>query len=228
MVKCKAYVCTFMFFCALLVAGSVAVGVAVGQRISGVDPFNITTYCWVLAAFILLVAKSVRVQDWPWNDFLHGRVLCKSVSELSSVTRIKDQLILAKLLQDESISFLETRGPYNTVFRRNSEDGFSIDRPISIWTMLLSGLIMIEVELTRGRGIVCLDLRRGTKYEHIQNLGNPRFMSDTEFIHCNRLLDNKEQDAHTHDHPNKIRLAKGDMVWLRARGFYGNKHAKFT
>lgn len=167
---------------------------------------------------------------WPWNDFLHGRVLCKSVSELSSVTGIDGQLILAKLLQDESISFLETRGPYNTVFRRHSEDGFSIDRPISIWTMLLSGLIMIEVELARGRGLVCLDLRRGTKYGLIQNLGDPEFISDAKFIHCNRLLDSKDQDTytHTHDHPNKIRLAKANMAWLRARGFYGNKHAEFT
>ncbi|RYP40816.1 hypothetical protein DL767_001462 [Monosporascus sp. MG133] len=173
MVKCKIYVCTLIFFCALLVVGGLAVGVTVGELISGVDPFNITTYCWVLAAFLLLVSKSVRVQNWPWNDFLHGRVLCKSVSELSSVTNIGEQFILVKLLQDESISFLQTRGPYNTIFRRKSEDGFSIDIPLSTWTMLLSGLIMIEVESVRGRGLVCLDLRRGTKYGVIQNLGDP-------------------------------------------------------
>ncbi|KAM5342126.1 hypothetical protein ACJ41O_015157 [Fusarium nematophilum] len=187
MVHCKLYVSTLMLLCAALVAGGVSIGVAVGDRITGVDPFNITTYCWVLAAFVLLVAKSLRVQNWPWNDFLHGRVLCKSVSELSSVTGVNEQLILAKLIQDESISTLETRGPYNTVFNRRSEDGFSIDRPLSTWTMLLSGLIMIEVESPRGRGLVCLDLRRGTK----------------------------------------IRLNKGKVVWMRALGFYGNKHAEF-
>ncbi|KAM5363791.1 hypothetical protein ACJZ2D_011825 [Fusarium nematophilum] len=192
MVHCKLYVSTLMLLCAALVAGGVSIGVAVGDRITGVDPFNITTYCWVLAAFVLLVAKSLRVQNWPWNDFLHGRVLCKSVSELSSVTGVNEQLILAKLIQDESISTLETRGPYNTVFNRRSEDGFSIDRPLSTWTMLLSGLIMIE--------------------------GN-------DFIHCPRLLSKEDQEVH--GDPNRIRLNKGKVVWMRALGFYGNKHAEF-
>lgn len=82
--------------------------------------------------------------------------MCKSVSELSSVTGIDEQLILAKLLQDESISALQTRGLYNTVFNRKSEDGFSIDRPLSTWTMLLSRLIMIEVDTVRGRGLIRL------------------------------------------------------------------------
>lgn len=88
--SCSSVLCSF--------AGGGSIGVAVGERITGVDPFNITTYCWVLATFMLLVAKSVRVRDWPWNDSLYGRVLRKSVSELSSVTRVDERLILAKLL----------------------------------------------------------------------------------------------------------------------------------
>ncbi|KAF4945604.1 hypothetical protein FGADI_11785 [Fusarium gaditjirri] len=225
MVRCRLYVSGLMLLCTVLVAGGVSIGVVVGERITGVDPFNITTYCWVLAAFILLVAKSVRVQDWPWNDFLHGRVLCKSVSELSSVTGVNEQLILAKILQDESISILQTRGPYNTVFNRKSEDGFSIDRPLSIWTMLLSGLIMIEVESTRGRSLVCLDLRRGTKYEMIDNMCIYEPQGE-EFIHCSRLPN--EKDGEAHGDPNRIRLRKGNLVWLRARGLYGNKDAEFV
>ncbi|KAI8719788.1 hypothetical protein NCS52_00760800 [Fusarium sp. LHS14.1] len=224
MVRCRRYVSLLMLLCAVLVAGGVSIGVVVGERITGVDPFNITTYCWVLAAFILLVAKSVRVQNWPWNDFLHGRVLCKSVSELSSITGVDEQLILAKLLQDESISVLQTRGPYNTVFSRKLEDGFSIDRPLSTWTMLLSGLIMLEVESARGRGLVCLDLRRGTKYNLIQNMS--QYTSKGKFIHCPRLPDENDQEGH--GDPNRIRLDKGKLVWLRALGFYGNKHAKFV
>ncbi|KAJ4197256.1 hypothetical protein NW767_009148 [Fusarium falciforme] len=224
MVRCRLYVSMLMLLCAVLVAGGVSIGVAVGERITGVDPFNITTYCWVLAAFVLLVAKSVRVQNWPWNDFLHGRVLCKSVSELSSVTGVNEQLILAKLLQDESISVLQTRGPYNTVFSRKSEDGFSIDRPLSTWTMLLSGLIMIEVDSARGRSLVCLDLRRATKFEVIKNICAYSTEGD-EFIHCARLPNEKGQERH--GDPNRIRLDKGGMVWLRALGFYGNKNAQF-
>lgn len=226
MVRCKLYVWTLILLCFLLVGGGVSVGVSVGERIVAVDPFNITTYCWVLAAFLLLVAKNIRVQSWTWNDFLHGRVLCKSVSELSSVTGVKEQLILAKLLQDESISFLDTRGPYNTVFRRKSKDGFSIDRPLSAWTMLISGLIMVEVESANGRGLVCLDLRKGTNYELLLNLKQHESVGETDTIYCNRLSDSKDRGVHRD--PNRVRLNIGQgITWKRILGFYGNQHAEF-
>ncbi|EAA29862.1 hypothetical protein GE21DRAFT_3848 [Neurospora crassa] len=229
MVQCKGYVALTMLFCIVLVSGGIAVGVSVGPRISAVDPFNITTYCWVLAAFIVLVAKSVRVHDWPWNDFLHGRVLCKSVSELSSVTGIGDQLILAKLLQDESLSRLETRGPFNAVFRRRKGEGFSIDRPISMWTMLLSGLIMIEVESVGGKSLVCLDLRRGTAIERISSMAD--YQEDEEkrskYIHCRNIPGRKELADEGHRDPNKLILDHGDILWIRSLGFYSNKDAMF-
>ncbi|KAK4149526.1 hypothetical protein C8A00DRAFT_37878 [Chaetomidium leptoderma] len=132
MVQCKVYVLSVMAACALLIAGGIAVGITVGERINGVDPFNITTYCWVL------VAKSVRVHEWPWNDFLRGRVLCRSVSELSSVTGMHAQLSIAYLLECEETSFLETRGPFHVAFRRKGDDGFSIDEPLTMWTLLCS------------------------------------------------------------------------------------------
>lgn len=47
----------------------------------------------------------------------------------------------AYLLQDESNSFLQTCGPFNAAFRRRSEDGFSINMPITMRTMLMCGLI---------------------------------------------------------------------------------------
>ncbi|KAK1240237.1 hypothetical protein MKX08_007679 [Trichoderma sp. CBMAI-0020] len=225
MVQCKMYVFTIMAFCVLLVFGGIAFGASVGERISGVDPFNVTTYCWALAAFILLVAKSVRVHSWSWNDFLHGRVLCKSVSELSSVTGIDDQTILVKLLQDEFVSFLETRGPYNAVFRRRSQDeGFSIDRPLTMWTMLFSGLIMIEVEVARGRGLVCLDLRRGTLIDTIKRLGE-RIDEESVYIHSSQLL--HEEGQRSGRDKNTIRLKQGKTFWMQAVGFYNNKDAKF-
>lgn len=88
-------------------------------------------------------------------------VLRRSVSELRAVTGLDDQLILALLLQEESSTPLQTRGPYNTVFSRkeNGGNGFSIDQPLSIRTMLLSGLIMIQVQaIYHGKFLVCLDL----------------------------------------------------------------------
>lgn len=237
MVTCKAYVALTMLFCAVLVGGGIAVGATVGTRITAVDPFNVTMYCWVLAAFVLLVAKSVRVHDWPWNDFLHWRVLCRSVSELSSVTGIDDQLILAKLLQDEAVSCLDTRGPFNTVFCRRSGggDGFSIDRPIGMWAMLVSGLIMIEVESMNGRGLVCLDLRRGTRGAVIKCVGD-YYKCDPEdrpsYIYCNRIPERKckereAQGEQGHGNPCKLVLNCGDILWMRALGFYSNKDALF-
>lgn len=100
MLQCRLYVSAVMALCCVLVTGGIGLGVTVGDRITGVNPFNITTYCWILAAFVALVAKSVRVRvrEWPWNDFLHGQVRCASVSELSSVTRIREQMIIAYLL----------------------------------------------------------------------------------------------------------------------------------
>ncbi|PTB62053.1 hypothetical protein BBK36DRAFT_1130314 [Trichoderma citrinoviride] len=225
MVQCKVYVFAIMFLCVILVMGGIAFGASVGQRISGVDPFNVTSYCWVLAAFILLIAKSVRVHNWSWNDFLHGRVLCKSVSELSSVTGIDDQTILVKLLQDEFFSFLETRGPYNAVFRRRSQDdGFSIDRPLTMWTMLFSGLIMVEVEVARGRGLVCLDLRRGTLLDTIKRLGE-HHDEESIYIHSSQLL--HEEGQRSGGDKNTIRLKKDKTFWIQAVGFYNNKDAKF-
>ncbi|KAH7000381.1 hypothetical protein EDB80DRAFT_765683 [Ilyonectria destructans] len=203
MVRCKLYVWTLILLCSLLVGGGVSVGVSVGERIVAVDPFNITTYCW-----------NIRVQSWAWNDFLHGRVMCKSVSELSSVTGVKEQLILAKLLQDESISFLDTRGPYNTVFRRKSKDGFSIGRPLSTWTMLISGLIMIEVESAHRRGLAIPNIRTQTTRGQV------------EFIHCARLSDKKDRGAY--GDPNRVRLkVEQGITWMRILGFYGNQHAEF-
>ncbi|KAI0411298.1 hypothetical protein F5X98DRAFT_383918 [Xylaria grammica] len=225
MVQCRKYVIGWMSACFLVVGGGLAVGASLGQRISGVDPFNITTYSWVLAAFFLLIAKSIRVKNWSWNDFLHGRVLCKSVSELSSVTGIDEQFIFVKLLQDERESFLETRGPYNVVFRRKSQDGFSIDRPLNIWAMLLSGLIVVETESVRGRGLVYLDLRPGTKFQTINKLGDSEAVQDEEYIHSARVLGDENQN---HDvGVTRIRLTKGKIEWLRTAGLYANQEAKF-
>ncbi|GAP82422.2 hypothetical protein SAMD00023353_14600010 [Rosellinia necatrix] len=226
MVQCTKYVLACILGALLLAVGGLAVGASLGQRISGVDPFNITTYSWVLAAFLLLVAKSVRVENWSWNDFLHGRVLCKSVSELSSVTGIDEQFIFVKLLQDERESFLETRGPYNTVFRRKSDDGFSIDKPLKIWAMLISGLIMIETKSIRGQSLVCLDLRIGTEFQLLDKVGDSELVQDRKYIHSARALDSKEEGKDVNG--TRIRLTEGKVSWLRTIGLYVNEDAKFV
>ena len=66
---CWKYSTGWGLACALLVSGGLVVGFTVGERIPGVDPFNITVFAWGFAAFILVIAKSIRVTDWPWRDF---------------------------------------------------------------------------------------------------------------------------------------------------------------
>ncbi|WQF87004.1 hypothetical protein CDEST_12018 [Colletotrichum destructivum] len=40
---------------------------------------------------------------------------------------------------------------------------FSINRPLTMWNMLLSGLAMAKVSTDQGPAAVCPDVRRGTK-----------------------------------------------------------------
>jgi hypothetical protein len=94
---------------------------------------------------VILVAKSIRVNDWPWRDFLSGEVPCRSVSELHSVTGTKEQDILGYLLSRESSNILITQGPYNKAFVRRGINGFGIDvkleQDLGIWNHL--GVVVI-------------------------------------------------------------------------------------
>ncbi|KAL6365363.1 hypothetical protein LRP88_01353 [Fusarium phalaenopsidis] len=223
-VRCDWYVGTVSAVAAVLVLSGIAAGITIGERLPGVDPFNITTFSWVLAAFLILIAKSFRVASWTWWDFLHRQVLCRSVSELSSVTGIDDQLILARLLQQESGTPLQTRGPFNTVFSRKASggDGFSIDQPLSIRTMLLSGLIMIQVQaIYHGKFLVCLDLRRGTEFNVVLQT-RESVVDEEECIVSDRLV-----DEHSLGTEHRIILKKAKASWSRVVGVYGQNDAWF-
>ncbi|KXH26374.1 hypothetical protein CNYM01_05262 [Colletotrichum nymphaeae SA-01] len=115
-IPCLRYTLSIMASCFLLVLGGLLSGFLVGERITGVDPFNLTMFSWIIAGFIVLVAKSIRVKDWPWRDFLRGRVTCRSVREIVSVTGLDAQDILVFLLSSEVRTPLRSRGPFNSVF----------------------------------------------------------------------------------------------------------------
>lgn len=223
-VRCDWYVGAVCTTAGLLVLGGITAGLTMGNRLRGVDPFNVTSFSWVLAAFIVLIAKSARVASWPWWDFLHRQVLCRSVSELRAVTGIDDQLLLARLLQEESGTRLQTRGPYNTVFSRKASggDGFSIDQPLSIRTMLLSGLIMIQVQAVyHGKFLVCLDLRRGTELGLVSQT-REAVVDEEECIIGERLTDEPAQGT-----IHRINLKTAKASWGRVVGVFGRKNAVF-
>jgi hypothetical protein len=134
-------------------------GFFVGSRIDGVDPFNLTMFAWIIAAFIIVVCKSLRVAEWTWRDFLKGRVTCRSVRELASVTNLDEQGIIMHLLSSENELPLKFRGPYNSVFANAESEGFSVDVKPKMGTLFVSGLIILEVLTEGGSALVCLDLR---------------------------------------------------------------------
>ncbi|KAI0413978.1 hypothetical protein F5X98DRAFT_390346 [Xylaria grammica] len=225
-VSCGLYVWGVLTVAATLVAGGIVSGLTIQERIKGVDPFNIATFTWVIAGFIILIAKSTRVGNWSWRDFLHRQVLCRSVSELHYVTGIDYQLILAKLLHEESTNRLKTRGPYNCVFtnRTDDADGFSIDKPLSIRTMLLSGLVMIQVQAPYyGEFLVCLDVRKGKKGYVIEQHSDPRD-ENASYIFSSTVPDfSLSENA-----PRRISLSRGSPEWNRVIGVYGRRDCFFT
>ncbi|KAK3387817.1 hypothetical protein B0H63DRAFT_542267 [Podospora didyma] len=206
-VGCLRYTLGVMSACALLVAGGLLAGFLVGSRIDGVDPFNLAMFSWIIAGFSLLVAKSVRVAEWPWRDFLKGRVTCRSVQELASVTGLDEQVIITHLLSLESRTPLRTRGPYNVMFNKAGEDGFSIDVSPRVDTLAASGIIIVEVLAARGPVLVCLDIRPGPGDDNLRfdTLVHSQFEERTMLV----CVDPPRQ--------NDSELKPLSFLWLRIR-----------
>ncbi|CAG7561793.1 unnamed protein product [Fusarium equiseti] len=158
-VSCLRYTISVMTGCTILVLGGLMAGFFVGSRIDGVDPFNLTMFAWIIAAFIMVVCKSLRVAEWTWRDFLKGRVTCRSVRELPSVTNLDEQGIIMHLMSSENELHLKLRGPYNSAFANTDSEGFSVDIKPNIGTLFVSGLVVLEVLKENGSALVCLDLR---------------------------------------------------------------------
>ena len=158
-VPCRRYALFVALICLILIMGGLIMGFTIHDRIAGVDPFQLASFCWLLAAFVILIAKSIRVENWPWRDFLLGRVVCRSLSELCSVISDVDaQHIITYLLHNERFTSLATRGPYNKPFLQRNRNGFSIDVKIELKTLLLSGIIVLKVMSEQGSALVCINL----------------------------------------------------------------------
>lgn len=123
------YVAGILILCAgVALAFSVPMGLLAG------DPLQ-NFYCTTaVIGMILFVAKSAWMSDWRWHDFLRGRVVCRSVSEVAAVARVDAQVVLLRLLDHARVSRFDTQGPFNVVFRslerqRAARDGgYGTDR----------------------------------------------------------------------------------------------------
>ncbi|TQN70024.1 hypothetical protein CSHISOI_05451 [Colletotrichum shisoi] len=162
-IECPDFVVRVSLFSAALVVGGLACGFLVGERITGVDPFNLTMFSWIIAGFVILVAKSVRVSDWTWRDFLFRQVTCRTVKEVADVVSgVDEQDILCFLLSSEIRSTLRTRGPFRGVFRNLPENGgFSIDVKPNLQTLLAAGVVPIVVQTLEGPALRFLRLVPG-------------------------------------------------------------------
>lgn len=135
-----------------VIGGSFSVPFLVGESISGVDPFQFATFGWLLAGAFLIGAKSRYVENWDWHDFLRGQIVCRSVSELATASRVKPQAVLLYLLHHEFRQPLVFRGPYHGIFRRQAESGvkaFSVDVAVEHVTVLAAGFIVQEIRCTK-------------------------------------------------------------------------------
>lgn len=191
-VDCAGYVYTVMAICGTIAVGGLMLGIFLGTfvqdsiALKGVDPFGFTSYSWIIAAFILLIAKSTRVHDWPWRDFLLRRVTCRSLSELQAVTGADEQDLITYLITMEYENVLCTSGPHNSIFARrqgSGSPGFSIDVKPQLRTLLASGLIFVKVLMRKEPTLVCLDFRAGGGKEGRSGTRHRDNLSSGD-IHC--------------------------------------------
>ena len=157
----------------ILIGGGVAL-LAVEDRIGGVDPSNLTVLVWTAAGFLMIYFKSRRVENWPWRDFLQGRVVCRSVSEVQAVTKIDPQDLMAVLLRFESRVNLKKCGPYRVLFSRSSNDGFSIDVPPTNETAMAGGRIFVGVDSPNGPALVGLEARTREGYTSLDQIDSKK------------------------------------------------------
>ncbi|PVH68760.1 hypothetical protein DL98DRAFT_662021 [Cadophora sp. DSE1049] len=220
-VKCRGYVAAVLAVCSIILGGGIAIPYCVKERITGVDPFQLTTFAWLVVGVTLIIAKGRYVTEWPWHDFLHGRVVCKSISDLADVTGIDAQMILNKLLYNEIETFIVTKGPYNGMFLRRLEvpetEGFSIDVPTLLSTLLASGFIVLKVLSLHGEHLIVLDVRKGTGLDYAVHEG-----MNTEYT-CVDLgkqdLEGNEEDVPP-DIPKVLYLIHGKVTYTKVLGLY--------
>ena len=168
----KWYCWSIMTACAFLVLGGVAIGLTVKERIKGVDPFQITGFCWLTAGFTVIIAKSMRVGNWPWRDFLTGQVVCCTLMELVGVTGMDPQLLLTLLLRLETQMVISKRGSFAFIFHNyDTSNGFLIDKPMTTSAMAEAGTILIKVLAAHGPSLVAIQTSETTTWDVIRPKG---------------------------------------------------------
>jgi hypothetical protein len=215
-------------FCGALVIGGLLIGFTVKDRIEGVDPSNLSVFCWTVAAFIVLVMKSLRVENWTWRDFFRGKVVCRSVSEVTAVTGIDDQVLLSILRYSELRNIMRKKGPFRGIFARlvgdgESMGGFVIDLPLTTTSLMRSGCFFIQVQGSQGPALVVIDGSEGIPYNAVEPQS---FLDNGQRVNCQNVQDpgrwgsgDRAKDLHV--------LITNKLKWSRVVGIF-RKEAYFT
>jgi hypothetical protein len=222
-VRCKRFVFSILSFCAVIILGALILPFFVKNKLPGVDPFQITTFTWLVVGVILIASKGRYVKEWPWHDFVHGRVVCESVTDLADVTGVDKQMILMKLLHNEKAIALITKGPYNGMFDRKSEatsEGFAIDEPVQLSTMLASGFIILKVISYHGEHLICLDARKRSVLDYADSEAS----LSMDYLSCLELSNGEEEESMDRK-PSKtsntvLYLSRNSMGWHKMVGLF--------
>lgn len=165
--RCATYVLGVLAFCVLLVTGATLLGRAKEDEPgwSYVSPMTMFVASWGIAGTVIVISKAKKSEEWTWVDYVHLRCPCRSVSDLSALSKIDPQLVLSYLLQNEDSTLLRTTGPFSGPFRRNKEGvGFCIDIKPNLKTLQSCGLIFAKVATAEGQMLVCLRIDCGTQF----------------------------------------------------------------
>jgi hypothetical protein len=174
---------------------------------------------------ILVTAKGRYVKEWLWHDFVHGRVVCDSINDLADVTGVNKQTILMKLLHNERSIALMTKGPYNGMFDKRSEgdmEGFAIDEPVRLSTMLASGFIVLKVISHHGEHLICLDARNKSGVDYANsNASEVMYLSYVEMPN-NELEDVVSQVGQKPNKASKtvLYLFQNGIGWHKLIGLF--------
>lgn len=167
--------------------------------------------------------------------------MCKSIKEMADVTGIPAQMILTSLLHNERNTTLITKGPYNGMFERRAEsgnEGFSIDIPIQLSTMIASGFVVLKVLSVKGERLICLDVRKGSEWGEGAAMSHRR----VDYLTCTDPEDEADirgsvqgdAGSNTKVHPGGmkgdmqedagrakvLRLTRVHFMWTRVLGVY--------
>lgn len=224
-IPCDVFVITVLSICLVLVAGGIALGFTLGNRVTSVDPFNITLFCWILAGFFAAVCKSLKVQDWSWRDFLKRRCVCRSVTELASATGIDPQFIIVYLLHNEDVTVMKTRGPFNNAFLRSRSDGFAVDVKPTLRTLLMSGLIPAQVMTRKGPMLAIMEARKDSTGDCIKHY-HPTPESKNHWDLVCRMPQTKTDAAGAIGTQDMV-LEISQPEWLRVTGLFNDLDCRF-